>query len=155
MAVSEKRALACSLGADIAIEPTLEELTENLLKANGGREIDLILEMTGGVVFEQSLAALAPFGRLVAYGQASDQGNQISSDALMDFSRTVAGFWLYHCFGHSALMDDVLTKLFQHVMNGTLRVVVGATYPLTQVAQAHHDLETRQTVGKLLLDVSC
>lgn len=67
----EKRALALELGADAAVAADGEGLKERLLEANDGRKVDVVLEMTGGPVFDASLAALAPFGRLVAYGMAS------------------------------------------------------------------------------------
>ena len=65
-----KRALAQELGADAGVDPALAEddpraLTAALREANGGRPVDVVLEMTGGAVFDGSLAALAPFGRLV------------------------------------------------------------------------------------------
>ena len=65
----EKRALALELGADVAVEPNAEDLKSALREANGGAKVDIVLEMAGGRVFDQSLRALAPFGRLVTYGQ--------------------------------------------------------------------------------------
>src|ERR1039457_4421762 len=64
----EKRALALELGADVAIDPAPEGLTERLIEANGGRPVDVVFEMSGGEVFEASYDALARFGRVVAYG---------------------------------------------------------------------------------------
>src|SRR4029077_20965213 len=61
----EKRALALELGADAALEYGVDDLAAALIEANDGREVDVVLEMAGGRVFEQSYAALAPFGRLV------------------------------------------------------------------------------------------
>ena len=67
----EKRALALELGADAAVDPNAEDLNAALREANGGNKVDIVLEMAGGRVFDQSLRALAPFGRLVTYGLAS------------------------------------------------------------------------------------
>src|ERR687894_2666223 len=69
----EKRALAEELGADATVDPALanddpKTFTAALREANGGRRVDVVLEMTGGNVFDGSFSALAPFGRLVAYG---------------------------------------------------------------------------------------
>ncbi len=79
----EKRALALELGADVAVDANEEDLKGALREANGGAKVDIVLEMAGGHVFDQSLRALAPFGRLVTYGQASRESNQVSSGALM------------------------------------------------------------------------
>src|SRR5215207_7422193 len=65
----QKRALALELGADVAVDPNEEDLKGALREANGGAKVDIVLEMAGGRVLDQSLRALAPFGRLVTYGQ--------------------------------------------------------------------------------------
>src|SRR5216683_31426 len=67
----DKRALALELGADVAIDASPEGMKERLEEANDGAKVDVVFEMAGGKVFEASLAALAPFGRLVTYGIAS------------------------------------------------------------------------------------
>ena len=83
----EKRALALELGADAAVDVTREDLAEALVEANLGERVDIVLEMAGGRVFDASLDALAPFGRLVTYGIASREANTVSSGALMRKSR--------------------------------------------------------------------
>lgn len=150
----EKRTLARELGADVALDPAPEGLTERLIEANDGRPVDVVLEMAGGAVFDRSLEALAPFGRIVAYGIASQEGNEVPTGALMRRSRAVVGFWLMHCLGRPEMVDEALRDLFARAGHGELRVVVGATYPLSEAARAHADLEGRRTTGKLLLDVS-
>jgi NADPH2:quinone reductase len=148
----EKRALALELGADVAIDASPEGMKERLEEANDGAKVDVVFEMAGGAVFEASLAALAPFGRLVTYGIASRQPNEVSSGALMRRSRAVVGFWLMHCIGRPEMVDEALADLFTRVQRGELRVHVGGTYPLGDVARAHVDLAERRTMGKLLLD---
>ena len=49
-----------------------------LIEANDGKRVDVVFEMAGGQVFDESLEALAPFGRLVAYGIASREPNEVS-----------------------------------------------------------------------------
>jgi NADPH2:quinone reductase len=147
----EKRALALELGADVAIDASPKGMKERLEEANGGK-VDVVFEMAGGEVFEASLAALAPFGRLVTYGIASRQPNEISSGALMRRSRAVVGFWLMHCIGRPEMVDEALADLFARVERGELRAYLGATYPLADAARAQVDLAERRTMGKLLLD---
>jgi NADPH:quinone reductase len=149
----EKRSLALELGADAAVDVTREDLTEALLEANLGEPVDIVLEMAGGRTFEAGLKALAPFGRLVAYGIASGEPNTVDTGALMRKSRAVVGFWLMHCLRRPAEMIDApLQELFDRASAGELRVVEGATYGLSEVRRAHEDLEARRTTGKLLLD---
>ncbi len=148
----EKRALALELGADVAIDASPEGMKERLEEANDGAKVDVVFEMAGGEVFEASLAALAPFGRLVTYGIASRQPNEVSSGALMRRSRAVVGFWLMHCIGRPEMVDEALADLFTRVQRGELRIHVGGTYPLGDAARAQVDLAERRTMGKLLLD---
>jgi NADPH:quinone reductase len=150
----EKRALALGLGADVAIDPAPEGLTERLIEANGGEPVDVVFEMAGGEVFDASYDALAPFGRIVVCGIASQEPNRVSTGSLLRHSRAVVGFYLFHCLRHPAMVTDALAELFGRAARGELQVVLGRTYPLEQAAQAHIDLRERRTTGKLLLDPS-
>ena len=150
----DKRALAVELGADAALDAAPEGMRERLVEANDGHRVDVVLEMAGGAVFEESLAALAPFGRLVTYGIASQEPNEVPTGALMRGSKAVVGFWLMHCLGRPGMVDEALADLFERVARGELRVVVGNTYPLSAAAQAQEDMQARRTHGKLLLDPS-
>ncbi len=154
----EKRALALELGADAAIDPAAEGLTERLIEANEAQPVDVVFEMSGGEVFDASYAALAPFGRIVAYGIATNQPNQIRTGSLLRHSRAVVGFYVFHClpvpYGvqRPGMFAEALADLFARAARGQLKAIVGHTYPLDQAAQAQIDLRERRTTGKLLLD---
>src|ERR671924_682076 len=148
----EKRALTLELGADAAGDPSVDDLTGALVEANEGRRVDVVLEMAGGRVFDQGLDALAPFGRMVAYGIASREQNTLETGRLMRKSRTVVGFWLVHCLGRRDMVEEPLADLFDRAARGELKPRVGATYPLSEVRRAHEDMQGRRTSGKLLLD---
>jgi NADPH2:quinone reductase len=148
----EKRALALELGADVAVDAAPEGLADRLVEANGGGRVDVVFEMAGGEVFEQSLKALAPFGRLVAYGNASGEANTVATGRLMRRSAAVVGFWLMHLVGRPEMVGEPLADLFGRAARGELRAVVGETYPLADAARAHTDMQARRTTGKLLLD---
>jgi NADPH2:quinone reductase len=147
-----KRELALELGADAAVDVGREDLKEALIEANLGERVDVVFEMAGGQVFTESSKALAPFGRLVAYGIASREQNEVATGALMRRSHAVVGFWLMHCLGRPAMVDEALADLFARVARGELRVVVGGTYPLAGAAEAQIALAERRSTGKLLLD---
>ena len=149
----DKRALATSLGADAVVDATQENLGEAIRAANGGKRVNLVLEMVGGKTFDDSLEILAPFGRLVVYGMASRVAPTIIQPAsLMGGSKTITGFWLQHCFGKKELMNDVIEQLFALVVAGKLKPVIGATYPMSQAAIAHKAMRSRETTGKITLD---
>lgn len=148
----EKRELALQLGADVAIDSAPEGLTERLIEANEGYPVDVIFEMAGGEAFERSYDALAHFGRLVVCGIATQEANRVSSGSLLRHSRSVVGFYLFHCVERPGMLADALQDLFARAARGELRAVVGDTYPLARAAQAQVDLRERRTTGKLLLD---
>jgi NADPH:quinone reductase len=150
----EKRATALELGADVAIDPEPDGLTDRLIGANGGRPVDVVFEMSGGEVFDASYRALAPFGRIVAYGIATNQPNEVSTGSLLRHSRAVVGFYLFHCLDRAGMFGEALSELFSRAGRGELKVIVGHTYPLAEAAQAQIDLRERRTTGKLLLDPS-
>jgi len=151
----EKRQVALDLGADVAVDPDSSDLKSALEEANGGKKVDVVLEMTGGAVFDGCLAALAPFGRLVAYGMAGRvPPTPIDAGQLMGRSRAVIGFWLAHCMTRPELMSGPMDELLGMVAAGTLKPVVGGEYPMTDVRWAHEDLRARRTTGKLVLDPS-
>ncbi len=145
-----KRELALSLGADAAVDSTTEELAAALREANGGARVDVVLEMTGGRVFDESLAALAPFGRLVSYGMASrTPPTPVEPANLMRHSSAVIGFWLAHA--RPPVLAGAVTDLFALIGAGKLSPVIGASYSLDEVAEAHRALLSRQSTGKLVL----
>jgi NADPH2:quinone reductase len=148
----EKRELALSLGADAAVDPASEDLTAELIAANDGNKIDAVFEMSGGRVFDAALEALAPFGRIVAYGIAGREPNTVETGRLMRKSRAVIGFWLMHCLGRRDLMEEPLADLFARAARGELKPQIGETYALSEVRRAHEDMQGRRTSGKLLLD---
>jgi NADPH2:quinone reductase len=148
----DKRTLATELGADVAVDPEPDGLTDRLVQANGGAPVDAVFEMSGGAVFDASYRALAPFGRIVAYGIATNEQNQVGTGSLLRHSRSVVGFYLFHCLQRPGMFAEALADLFARIRAGELRVIVGATYPLQEASQAHTDLRARRTTGKLLLD---
>ncbi|MGY1632819.1 zinc-binding alcohol dehydrogenase family protein [Geodermatophilus sp. SYSU D01186] len=155
---AEKRALTERLGADASVDPALADddpkaFTAALREANGGKPVDVVLEMTGGNVFAGSLSALAPFGRLVTYGMAARQETRaVPPGALLQRSRAVIGFWLAHCMARPHMMDAALSELLPLVADGSIQPIAGGRYPLTAVREAHQDLLARRTTGKLTLD---
>jgi NADPH:quinone reductase len=149
----EKRRLTLDLGADVAIDSTTDDLTTALRDANGGRGVDVVLEMTGGSVFDQSLAALAPLGRLAVFGMAArTQPTPVQPATLMRRSTAVIGFWLVHVAQRPALLAMAVNELLSLIADDSIRPVIGRTYPLEQAADAHRALLDRSSVGKLILD---
>jgi NADPH:quinone reductase len=150
----EKRALASRLGADATVDSRADDLRAAILEANEGREVDAVLEMTGGATFEACLRTLAPFGRLVLFGIASREPNDVNTGHLLRHSRAVIGFWLMQLIPRRDEIAAMIADLVGAVASGELEVVIGDVYPLSEARRAHEDLAGRRTSGKLLLDPS-
>ena len=149
---AEKRDLAARLGADATVDSRAADLGAAILEANEGREVDAVFEMSGGSSFDQSLRTLAPLGRMVVFGIASRERNQVSTGHLLRHSRAVIGFWLMHLLRRRDELGAMIDDLFGAVASGELEVVVGGVYPMSEARRAHEELAGRRTSGKLLLD---
>jgi NADPH2:quinone reductase len=150
----DKLELARELGADKLVLSGEADLKSALEAANGGKKVDIVLEMVGGATFDASLAALAPLGRLATFGMASrTPPKAVNAGDLMSRSRAVIGFWLAHCFTKKDMLQPQMTELLSMVEAGTLTPMVGGTYALEDAALAHEALRSRGSIGKLVLDV--
>ena len=150
----EKRQLALDLGADVAIDADPAGLTAAMREANGGKRVDIVLEMVGGETTDASLRALASFGRLVVYGMASRApATPIAPSSLMTGSHRVSGFWLIDCMKVDpiGMVAQPLADLVRLVASGELRPLPGSAYPLEDARRAHEDMRARRTTGKVIL----
>jgi NADPH:quinone reductase len=149
----DKRKLAESLGADVTVDAGVEDMNAALREANGGKKVDIVLEMVGGPTFDGSLQALATFGRLIVFGMASrTPPAPVAPSSLMVGSKTLMGFWLVDCLRDLSMLAGPMRELFDLTGQGVLTPIVGATYPLADARRAHEELRARATTGKVVLD---
>jgi NADPH2:quinone reductase len=123
-----------------------------LTEANGGRELDVVLEMTGEHTLQAAMAATAPFGRVVIFGFASGKTAVVDTMDVMTRSQSLIGFVLPQLFRRRDALAQSLRELFALVRSGELVPHVGAEYGLSEVRRAHEQLQARATTGKLTLD---
>ena len=113
--------------------------------------VDLVLDAIGGDVLRHGLARLAPFGRAVVYGAASGELVSVPVTGLFGL-RSVAGF--SHLAWWSAAAERAraeIDELTGYAVDGRLRASVHAALPLADAAEAHRLLESRTTLGRVLL----
>jgi NADPH2:quinone reductase len=150
----EKRAYAEKLGADATADSRAEDLKEAILEANGGEKVDVVLHMSG-TGFEAELHALGMLGRIVVFGNAARDPSEVPTNYLLQSSKSVLGFWLVPLVvQRQDLIASMIGDLLGAVAAGEIEVVIGNTYPLSEAARAHEDIQERNTTGKLLLDPS-
>jgi NADPH:quinone reductase len=147
----EKRSLAERLGADATADSRADDVGEAILEANGGEKVDAVLHMSG-TGFKAEIGTLAPFGRIVVFGNAARHPNEVATNKLLQTSTAVIGFWLVPLMMRRDLVAPMIADLLGAVAAGELEVVIARVYPLAEAAQAHRDIAERRTQGKLLLD---
>jgi len=156
------------LGADHVVDKSSEDLwsaTERLAP-NG---YAAVFDANGVATLRGSYGSLAPEGRLIAYGFHSmfprGRGRPNYLKLAWDWARTprfdpidlthrnraVMGFNLSYLFHRGGFLNETMDALLELVADGRLRRPEIATYPLAEAARAHRDLESGQTVGKLVL----
>ena len=148
---SSKLDLIRKLGADAAINYTEDNWVEQVKNVTRGQGSDIILEMVGGEIAEQSLQCLAPFGRMVVYGAASGKIAQFSGIQLMYKNQAIIGYWLTSQLQRTDRIAMAAMELMQLLTNGKLQIIVGQTFPLAEAAQAHQAIADRKTMGKVVL----
>lgn len=149
---AEKAKVAGELGADATINYRDEDVVERVRALTGGAGADLVLDAVGADTFERSLACLAPFGRLVCYGQSSGPPPPIAPGPLYPDNKAIIG---YSTGGHRRLRPDALRPpalaVLKLLAQGRWRPFIGARFPLAQAADAHRLVEDRESIGKVLL----
>ena len=148
-----KLALAHRLGADVTINYTQPNWVEQVKQATDGRGADVILEMVGGEVAQQSLQCLAPFGRMAVFGAASGEVAQFTGVQLMYKNQAIIGYWLTAWLSRTDRIAAAITDLMRYLAEGKLQIIVGQTYPLAQAAEAHRAIAERRTTGKVVLTI--
>ncbi|MEV5509723.1 quinone oxidoreductase family protein [Streptomyces orinoci] len=129
--------------------------TEEVRRATGGRGVDLVLDPVGGRTLQRGLDALAPFGRLVSFGNAGgEEPWQVDAAELSPLGRSVSAFSIL-LLARTApeALRELAQRSFALVADGTVRLPVTAEFPLAEAAEAHRLLGSRRSTGKLLLKV--
>ncbi|NKY59007.1 quinone oxidoreductase family protein [Nocardia flavorosea] len=156
----EKREIALNQGAHHAIDYRRPDWPEQVRELTEGKGVDVALEMTGPKHLPTTLAALAPFGRLITYGAVTGlEGHHLDGDALTPLiydpapGQSLTGFNLGVWF---ALRPEVtigaLGKLMGWIAEGTITGPPIQTMPLADAAEAHRLLESGSSTGKLILE---
>ena len=149
---SERRDEALRRGADHAIDYTSDDWPQLVKAVTNGRGADVVLDMAGGKIFDQSLAALAPFGRLIVYGSASREPTSLVPRTLMPQNQTVTGYYVPQWFvGRPKRSVEAFHALVDLITAGKLDVPVASRLPLDRAAEAHKTMESRQSTGKFEL----
>ena len=148
-----KELLAREAGADEVLRYTeVDDLAAEVRALTGGRGVDVVYDGVGKDTFEASLASLRTRGLLALYGAAS---GQVPPFDLQRLNRAGSLFvtrpTLAHYIETREELDWRSGEILGAVVEGRLRISVGARFPLARAAEAHTALTGRATTGKVLL----
>lgn len=148
----EKAALARAHGCEHPVVYGREDFVARVKDLTAGKGVPVVFDSVGKSTFEGSLACLSRRGTLVSFGNASGPVPPLDP---LELSRRGSLFLTRpRLQDYTASREDLLASagaLFDVVREGAVRIVVGATWPLREAAQAHRALEARRTTGSLLL----
>ncbi|GGL43108.1 quinone oxidoreductase family protein [Sporolactobacillus putidus] len=151
----KKRGIALEAGADQVINYQTEDFAEKVKELTDGRGADIILDSISGDVAEKSLTCLAMYGRLVNFGSAAGGTGHFKTTDLHSSCRAVLGFSLGTTVRNRPdLLADASANIFRFLKEGRLKMKVGRHYALEEAAKAHEWMESRQSTGKIVLDVA-
>ena len=152
VSTDEKAALSREAGADEVIRYTQEDFKDAARRLTGGAGVRVVYDSVGRDTFEKSLDCLAPRGVLVLYGQSSGAVPPFDAQVLsVKGSLFLTRPTLAH---YTATREELLNRaneVFAWIADGTLKLRIGATFPLAEAARAHAELQGRRTTGKVLL----
>ncbi|MFF2551045.1 zinc-binding alcohol dehydrogenase family protein [Nocardia sp. NPDC058058] len=128
---------------------------DDVRAATDGRGVDLVLDPVGGETLRRSLDALALFGRLVSFGNASGEPAwQIGQPELYPRGRSIAGFSILSLTASEPrVLREIASHAFELVTSGKVELPITAEFPLAEAAEAHRLMDSRTSTGKLILAV--
>jgi NADPH:quinone reductase len=148
----EKAQLARDAGADELIIYTRQDFETETLRLAGDKGLDVVFDGVGKTTFEKDLKVLRPRGYLVLFGGAS---GPVPPFDLMLLTKHGSLFLtrpsLHHYIATHAELEKRSSDVLQMIVSDDLKIRIHKAYPLSQVQEAHRDLEGRKTSGKLLL----
>lgn len=147
-----KTELARALGADVVLVQGRDDIAKRVREITNGVGADVVYDGVGKDTWDASLDALRPLGMMVTYGNASGAVPPISPLVLAQkgslfLTRPTLG----HYVATPQLLDETARDLFDVLESGAVKIAPPTRYALADAAQAHRDLEARQTTGSLVL----
>src|SRR6202158_3280498 len=150
---AEKCAACEALGAERAINYRDADFVTEVREATGGRGVNVILDMVGGEYLQRNIDSLAMEGRLVHIGQLGGSMAHINLTPLLRQRLTITGAQLpaRSVPEKAAIARAVHEHVWPLLGSGDVRVIVHATFPLRDAAEAHRVMESSTHIGKLVL----
>ncbi|UDM49626.1 quinone oxidoreductase [Cupriavidus sp. MP-37] len=148
----EKAELARANGCAHTIVYTRESFVERVREITNGKGVPAVYDSIGADTFRGSLDCLAPRGTMVSFGNASGPVPPFDLSVLGNKgSLRLTRPTLMTYVVHRELLEPMVADLFDAVTTGKVKIDIRQRYALSEVAQAHRDLEARKTTGSTIL----
>jgi len=147
---SEEKARVARAYCDHVVINDDGRFADLVLRATAGRGADLIVDGLGGAAREENMKALALTGHWISVGQAAASWQPIDPEWLAHKSATFSRPVIFHYTAAPRQLHEMATRVFDALRAGTLQPQI-TRYALSAAATAHHDLESRRTVGQVVL----
>lgn len=148
----EKLKTAKANGADETVNYSAKSWGEKVKQLNNGKGVDIAFEMVGGDVYNETVKSLAQGALLIVYGCASGVQGSIHPEYFVDENISQSGFNLaFYITTKMQVWQEALGTVIGLIAQGQLKISTPKTFALTDVAEAHKQIEARQTTGKVVL----
>ncbi len=164
-----KHALLTSRGVAHPIDYRTQDYEAEVKRLTNNRGVHLVLDAMGGEHWKKGYRCLAPTGRLVMFGFSDAVTGKSRSllsvlrtllqtpvlsfppPKLINDNKALIGVNLGHLWKEIDLLGSWLLQLLTWYREGKIHPTVGARFPLTEAAAAHHYIQDRKNIGKVLL----
>jgi NADPH:quinone reductase len=151
----EKLNVAKANGADETVNYSKDNWSKKVKEANNGRGVDIAFEMVGGSIYNETLKSLAQGGHLIVYGCASGVQGSIHPEYFVDENISQSGFNLaFYITTKMQVWQETLGAVIGLIAQGKLKIETPKTFDLKDAAEAHRQIEARQTTGKVVLTIN-
>ncbi len=151
-----------------AINYKSQDFEQEIRRLNSGKGVDLIMDSIGGRSFRKGYRLLNPMGRLIIFGLGDMMPSgrrrnwlklayryltlpRFNPFKMMPDNKTIAAFHLAYMFESVNRLGKAFAQLLEWANAGKLRPIIGRTFPFEQAAQAHDYLQSRKSIGKVIL----
>ena len=139
-------------GLDHGINYTTVDVAQEVMKYTNGAGVNLVVDSVGGSTLEGSIASLAYRGRISWVGRAGREERPPEVWTIMQKNASITGVFL----GAEMAMNPsrthpLIDNLLARVAHKELTVVIDATFPLAQAAEAHRYIESRKAFGRVIM----
>jgi NADPH:quinone reductase-like Zn-dependent oxidoreductase len=163
----EKLAVAARHGAQHVINYNTHDFAVEIRTLTDRHGVDVIMDSVGGKVFRKGWSLLAPMGRYVLFGVAAVTGegglNRLKAarvlgsmppvfpSSLIGRNKGIFGFNLGTLTGKERYLREAADEIMHLLGQGVLRPIIGKVFPFSEMREAHRYLQSRQSVGKVVV----